>query len=499
MVSASRAAVALTANDKAAGAATPTANAEPFESVRSYADAPQADCTAKFSVPDALQEAMERHITFMGPMGSGYVLATLDVPLSVPELTAGGESMGYWHGRIGPFFVRPDSPDSHRLSEFAVYGLSASEETQTTADAVRDVLARGEKVTGSITLSWEVVPLEGENGRRFTLLDVAVWLAVTDAMNEDKSDQAESLILSAFRGAQEQHIGPNLEITATKIRSVTFTTDLVNRKVWDPLVLKPDGDGTATVGVDLANRTDRKLGITRRLSFHIDFADFADVGSTLARMGFNLWGQRVYEALSSLYAEGRTVVTTGEIAYAMGEKGKPGAALKRKINATISVLNVAHIFVDNEEEATAYKGYPHFRYDGSLLPMERLTGYVNGQFSDSLVHVLRFPPLSEFSAQRRQLTTCPVSVLQTPLSKTDRNLRVENYMRWQIAWMKNSSSKRGRKITLKDLFRSVKATSSTDRKRTREKAERLLSYYSSKECHWIEGWESMTDGFLITC
>lgn len=506
--SASRAAVALSDMEKAAGAGTPTAYAEPFVSVRSYADAPQDDCTAKFSVSDALQETMERHITFMGTVGGGYVLATLDAPLDVPELTAGSESLGYWHGRMASFLVRPDSPNSRKLRDFAVYGLGASEESRAAVEATWDALSRGEEVADPITLSWEAMPLGGENGRRFTLLDVAVWLAVADAEGEGRSGLAKGIIAAAYARPiyrhRQAHQMPG--ITTKRIAKAMFTTDKVNRYVWNPAAILENGqkallgfsdDGSGELDINLANKSDRRAGRVLSASYRIDFTGLRNVDIS---PGLSPQDQREYEALASLWNEvtekgGPDVFSLKDVYWAMGGKSNLGTNTRKKLAEGAIRMNGAHISFDNFPETLSYK-YPHFKYDGSLLPMELVTGYVDGQLTDGLIHLFREPPLFTFARGRGQFSSFGVEMLQTNLSKTSINVVVENYLREQIAWMRNPHGKRNGKIAFKELYNRVGVTKSRDKTRVRDKASRVLGHYEDKRL--IKKYRLVADGYVVS-
>ena len=72
--------------------------------------------------------------------------------------------------------------------------------------------------------------------------------------------------------------------------------------------------------------------------------------------------------------------------------------------------------------------YNHFRYDAALLPLERMQAIVNGQTVDSAFHLFREPPLITFAKERKQVTTIERKVLQTPISKTNQNLLIEDYL-----------------------------------------------------------------------
>ena len=297
-----------------------------------------------------------------------------------------------------------------------------------------------------------------------------------------------------------------LSIKTNAIKEIDFTTDKVNRETWNQwanlepgqIALGFSEDGTGELGINLANPKDRKRGIQRVMTYSINFEELEDAGIAPRLEPYD---RRVYEALSSLWGHvtndtGQETFSLKDIHYAMGYTSEPSSGAKKKINDSITKMSRAHIAVDNFDESSVYK-YPHFKYDASLLPMERITGYVDGQITDGLIHLFREPPLFTFAREREQFTSYSVRLLQTPLNKTNKNLMVEDYIREQIAWMKNkgSSANRSNKITFADLFKEARIVRRDDKARQKKNVVKLLEHYI--KCGWIEGYKEAADGFTI--
>lgn len=297
-------------------------------------------------------------------------------------------------------------------------------------------------------------------------------------------------------------------IRTNAIEKIDFTTDKVNRKTWNrwanlepgQLALGFAEDGSGSIGIDLASARDKKHGVQRVTTYCIDFEKLEDAGIAPRLEPYD---KRVYEALSSLWnrvttVTGQDTFSLKDIHYAMGFKSNLGANAKKKINDSITKMSTAHISIDNINEASAYN-YPRFKWDSTLLPMERLTGYVDGQLTEGLIHLFREPPLFTFARERGQLTSYSVQLLQTPLSKTNKNIATEDYLREQIAWMRNegNSSKRSHKITFADMFEETRTTRRDDKHRQRKNARKVLEHYV--KCGWIQDFEETADGFTVSC
>jgi hypothetical protein len=154
----------------------------------------------------------------------------------------------------------------------------------------------------------------------------------------------------------------------------------------------------------------------------------------------------------------------------------------------------AKILFDNKAEVDALDGYPHFKYDGPLLPFERITAIVGGQISEGAIKLFREPPLMSFAKQRHQVTTIDVKLLQSPISKTDANLLIDDYLIERI-----SKAKKGKgsscKILFKTLYERTNITTKKQKQRAPEKIIKYLNYYQQQE--FIKRYTMQPDGIIV--
>jgi hypothetical protein len=141
------------------------------------------------------------------------------------------------------------------------------------------------------------------------------------------------------------------------------------------------------------------------------------------------------------------------------------------------------------------KGYPQFCYDGPLLPFARISAYLNGTLTESAVHLFREPPLVSFARERKQLSTVKLEVLESPVSKTDANLQIDDYLIERICHMKSPKSKTPRKILLSTLYGNCGISSPKQRSRAPEKIKRYLEHY--KTTGFIAGYTMTGDSITI--
>lgn len=274
------------------------------------------------------------------------------------------------------------------------------------------------------------------------------------------------------------------KVTFSPTNKIEYPMDKVNSYIWR--LLEKDTQGQIALA---AERSNSKKALN--IFYAIDFSELEGLSITKKLQPFD---KRVYIAIAALFNGGNDVMTVSQIYRQMGFTGAPGKSDREKINAAVTKMSSAKIFVDNQEEAAAYKGYARFRYDGSLLPMERRTDIVNGQVTESTIHIFREPPLISWAKQRNQITTVDVKLLQSPMSKTDSNLAIDDYLIERISRAK--AGKQPAKILFKTLAERTGNTTAKQKQRLPEKVKRYLDHYRS--CGLITEYVMATDGVTVS-
>lgn len=275
------------------------------------------------------------------------------------------------------------------------------------------------------------------------------------------------------------------QVMGTKISKQDFPLDRVNSEVWRLLQhTKPNGqltmhyqqhrgiDEGEAYALDTANSTDRKAKKEVNILYALDFEALGT--DTRITKKLEPYDERVYMAISALFNAGYDVMSLGQIYEAMAFNGAPSTRDKKKINDSITKMNSAHIFIDNRQEGEAGYNYDSFKYDASLLPMERLQAVVSGNLTESAIHIFREPPLISFARGRQQITTIKREVLDSPLNKNNGNIAIENYLIERIAHIKKGANN---KILLSTLYEYAGITTAMQRKRAPEKIQKLLEHY----------------------
>lgn len=275
--------------------------------------------------------------------------------------------------------------------------------------------------------------------------------------------------VEAARAAKESaHIG-----TAKSAKKIDFPLDKPNANLWKLL-----DEGSRQITFDMLPK---KKAREAYIFYSIDFDALTGAAITKKLRPFD---KLVYTAISSLFNAGNNVVSLSQIYYAMGYKGTPGAGDRAKINDSITKMNSAKITLDTTKEHAVLKNMPLYKYDGQLLPMERVTALINGKISEAAIHIFREPPLITFAKERKQITTIDVELLQSPLSKTDTNIQIQDYLLERISREKHKG--KTCTILLETLYRETNTTTKKQKQRATPKIKILLEYFQGKE--FIKGY-----------
>lgn len=328
--------------------------------------------------------------------------------------------------------------------------------------------------------------------------------SIDELINESKDENGEiidgSLWQQALNAARTALAEQETErATVKRADSVDYPLDKINSEIWNLFKEDTQGQlslvviGNASLPLDVTSTKDKrkhKDPVTVIYSVNFDELDGNGIKITKRLTPFD---KRVYYAVSALFNAGNNVITLTQIHYAMGNEGKPSNVQVQKIYNAVSKMTGARISVDNTQEADSYK-YPRFVYEGSLLPMERGAVIVNGQLADAAIHIFREPPLITFARKRMQITTVELKLLQSPVSKTDANLQIDDYLIERIAKAKNGKGKSCR-ILYKTLYERTSITTKKQRARAQEKIKRYLDHY--KQCGFITGYSMKADGLTV--
>lgn len=320
-----------------------------------------------------------------------------------------------------------------------------------------------------------------------TIDDLLKYIALDGETITEAGEPIPAEIRAALERAIEAARRANLpKATAKRADIVEYPLDKVNFEIWN-LIKEPTGR-QLKLNLDMS-----KDGSKEKVPayYSIDFGELEKQGVKVSKklMPFD---KRVYIAISALYNAGNNVITLTQIHYAMGNTSRPADTSLQKIQDSITKMTTARIFFDNVKESEAYN-YNRYQYNGSLLPLEQAVAIVNGKLADAAIHIFREPPIMTFAKQRKQVTTITVKVLQSPISKTDANLMIDDYLIERIAQAKNG--RQPNKILYSKIYDRAQITTPSQRTRAPEKIKKYLEHY--KACGLISAYKMKEDGITV--
>lgn len=265
---------------------------------------------------------------------------------------------------------------------------------------------------------------------------------------------------------KRQHI-PN--VTSLAIRSIGYPTDKVNCHLWGNLRI-----GKQTI---LKAESDRDRARGKRADI-IAMLNFEELDGVKISRPLTIYDKRVFIAVANLVNEGQYILTPTQIYRAMGSTTtKLNQTDKEKILESLSVLVRARVFIDNTTEAKLY-GYDQIKGDFPLLAASIVTAYVDGQLTEGALEIAEFPKLFQFSIDRGQITTVPIKLLESPISKTKANMTLEDYLIRRISQMNNPNKKVPNKILLSTLYEQCGIKDRMQKSRlVNDKLPKLLEHY----------------------
>lgn len=274
-----------------------------------------------------------------------------------------------------------------------------------------------------------------------------------------------------------------IRITTKPADSLRYPLDKPNRNIWN-MIATADTDGQLRIeaAFDTASEKAKKKngGQQALVYFSLQFVE-NDPNIKMSRV-LTQFDKRVYIAVSALYDAGNQIMTPGQIYKMMGGK-EAGDADKKAIIDSITKMSKTWVTLDSTKELLENKDYVAFKWEGYLLPLEKLTAIVNGQSTETAIQPIKDPPLMRFARERKQVTSISRELLAGPLNRTEQNLRLEDYLIEEISHMKNGRSVKGRtRMKLETIYKNCEITGK-QKQRAPEKIKKLLTHY--KKCGWI--------------
>ena len=169
--------------------------------------------------------------------------------------------------------------------------------------------------------------------------------------------------------------------------------------------------------------------------------DYSNLQSVSISRQLSLYDREVHDAIITLAVEGGNEYITPRMIHQVmrNTQEKPSTKQITDINNSVTLLMHTRIVNDATAEAAAY-GFNNFKYDGMLVPAERVTAKINGN-TVTCIHLFRTPPLYDYPNRKSQIARINMNLLSNPqISITDETLILRGYLLRRITAIKSSKN-----------------------------------------------------------
>lgn len=270
------------------------------------------------------------------------------------------------------------------------------------------------------------------------------------------------------------------KISTSKLSDILYPIDKVNAELWNCFSI---GENTP-----LKAESDKDSRKGKKASIYV-MLDFNELDGVKISRPLTSFDKRVFVAISNLRESEYETMTIKQIYEAMGGTSTPDKSTRNKIIESIETMSRAVVTINTTEENKIYPRLDKIVWESQLLHIEKIKCYSRGQITDYAIRILETPKLYLFARQRNQITSVPLKLFESPISKTEANLLLEDYIFSRIARMRNST-KISRTMLFETIYQKCSITTKKQRQRLPEKIERYLNHYVS--VGWIKTYK-LTD------
>ena len=270
------------------------------------------------------------------------------------------------------------------------------------------------------------------------------------------------------------------KISTSKLSDIFYPIDKVNSELWNCFSI---GENTP-----LKAESDKDSRKGKQASIYV-MLDFNELDGVKISRPLTSFHKRVFIAISNKREAGQEILTFSQIYEAMGGISRPDKSIRDRIIESIETMSRAIVSIDTTEENKIYPRLDKIVWESQLLHIEKVKGYSRGQITDYAIRIIETPKLYLFAKQRNQITSAPLELFESPISKTEANLSLEDYIFPRIARMRNST-KISRTILIETVCQKCNITTKKQRQRLPGKIEKYLKHYVS--VGWIKAYK-LTD------
>ena len=298
--------------------------------------------------------------------------------------------------------------------------------------------------------------------------------------NQKEQEEIHCYLEFPIRGVPDFEEQQPPKISTSKLSDILYPIDKVNAELWNCFSI---GENTP-----LKAESDKDSRKGKQASIYV-MLDFNELNGVKISRPLTSFDQRVFVSISNIRESGQEIATLSQIYDGMGSESRASAQIRSKIIESIETMSRAVVKIDTTEENKIYPRLDKIVWESQLLHIEKIKGYSRGQITDYAIRIIEVPKLFLFAKNRGQITTVPIKLLESPISKTEANLLLENYLLSRIARMRNNT-KITRTILVETVRQKCNIKTACQRQRLPGKIEKYLKHYVS--VGWIKAYK-LTD------
>lgn len=302
-----------------------------------------------------------------------------------------------------------------------------------------------------------------------------LYLAIMEAFKEiyvsDKKKPEEPLKIKSYKNA-DNHLFPLDKVNSAK-------------DLWG---LKNNSDGKDVLEFNTNNKSNPQA----YTYCNLNFSNLPP--ETLKNL--TPYDKRVHNVVGSIMAELNTnMMTLSQIHKAMGNTGRISKDQSERLNASLEKMAKIRITIDNKEEIKFYKDYDRFSVTENILTFKSVEGYKGKYLTEKVLVFADMPVLVRYAESHKQITKIPLEILQSPISQTEFNIAIEDYLLTSVIRIKEGRQKNCF-IKWDTIYDNCDID--PDKKKqfnARGVVKKLLKYYL--EQNWIDDYKTDTKGIYI--
>ena len=165
----------------------------------------------------------------------------------------------------------------------------------------------------------------------------------------------------------------------------------------------------------------------------------------------------VMDAVVSLILAGNSFITNQMIYRTMtgNTEGKLTPNHEARINQSLDQLQSTNADIDPSEELDAHYITDGTRISGPLLAFYRISPIVLNGTETSAIQVLAMPPLYTYAVRKNQVAHYPISLLDAPINKTEKNIVLQQYLLDRVHAMKNKKADMSKAILYAAIYEKL--------------------------------------------